>query len=436
VLKFKQWHEKEYIMRVTNNSVKFSDVLREASRVKKANGEDPRITAKEFKALREEYKKVLGKTSEKLNESKDEDPVFTKACEKLSEKKVEKGLPARLTESEKSAIRAEIDAFNTLQPNVIKAFREAKLAKGLSPVISENERKVLLEEQQKAYLNENAKPAENKEPLKEEKTDHKAAIREARVNIYKAKKALREGDLNAAADATQAADASLNAVDAAQEAVPQNIADTVAELGAVVDDLKAQCGVQDTPDMGANPEANLPPVTGAPADNAPAADPNAAPAPAAPAAPIQESTEPKGASKLEEIKARLAQREAALAKIKESVAQDFGKNALADIGTKLPEAMIDDPKKVDKKDSPDTMTLPTQKELAAGTAKDVVRWPTEKTKGLPTTLTESKEEPAEEKLEESLAEQFVTKKLQENEDSKNWNWSKILASGILSPTLG
>ena len=221
-------------------------------------------------------------------------------------------------------------------------------------------------------------------------------VREARTLSYKARKALREGDMAGAQAATQGAvDATNAAIDATQGQVPQNIVDSVSAVKASVDDLATQCGIQPTTDLNADPNAAVP------ATNDPnAADPNAAP--------MMEGTS------IASIKARLAERQAALKAIKEgkgAAVDTTMANPLADIGghnTNSSERFVN------HKNNESTLNEPSINSLVNGTEKGAIKWPTTKLSVKENT---------------SLADAVVEKKLKEN--AENLDFATILSSGVL-----
>ena len=221
-------------------------------------------------------------------------------------------------------------------------------------------------------------------------------VREARTLSYKARKALREGDMAGAQAATQGAvDATNAAIDATQGQVPQNIVDSVRAVKASVDDLATQCGIQPTTDLNADPNAAIP------ATNDPnAADPNAAP--------MMEGTS------IASIKARLAERQAALKAIKEgkgAAVDTTMANPLADIGghnTNSSERFVN------HKNNESTLNEPSINSLVNGTEKGAIKWPTTKLSVKENT---------------SLADAVVEKKLKEN--AENLDFATILSSGVL-----
>ena len=224
-------------------------------------------------------------------------------------------------------------------------------------------------------------------------------VREARTLSYKARKALREGDMAGAQAATQdamgAVDAAGAAVDATQGQVPQNIVDSVSAVKASVDDLATQCGIQPATDLNADPNAAVP------ATNDPnAADPNAAP--------MMEGTS------IASIKARLAERQAALKAIKEgkgAAVDTTMANPLADIGGQNTNASE---RFVNHKNNESTLNEPSINSLVNGTEKGAIKWPTTKLSVKENT---------------SFADAVVEKKLKEN--AENLDFATILSSGVL-----
>lgn len=113
-------------------------------------------------------------------------------------------------------------------------------------------------------------------------------IAESKKCVALAQKRLSEGDVMGAADATMAAGAAVtgaegdaNALATPTAPVPQEVVDQISQVKSAVDALAASAGIASPVDMGADPNAGVPAVTGAPAEGeaAPVADPNAAMAP-------------------------------------------------------------------------------------------------------------------------------------------------------------
>ena len=221
-----------------------------------------------------------------------------------------------------------------------------------------------------------------------------ASIREARKQVFNAKRLLKENDLMGAADATQAAGDAINSADAAiapaaEGAVPQNVVDAVSAIKTSVDDLATQCGIESPVDTGADPNAGVPAVDGS------MQDPNAgAAAPAA--APVMES------NRLSAAKARLAKREAMLKKVQEGTdGQDAITQAIAAMTN--PQEFHD----IDKKDSEELVKPTTKKSPEAANT-----WPTVKGS-----------------YKESVTEKMISDRIAENENA--WDFNRILREGIL-----
>jgi hypothetical protein len=156
----------------------------------------------------------------------------------------------------------------------LKAFAEFKESKGLGPV-TRSERVRIFEKTR----SEKSRMVENKITVK----GVFDKLAESKKCVALAQKRLSEGDVMGAADATMAAgtavtgaEADANAMATPAAPVPQEVVDQISQVKTAVDALAAQAGIASPVDMGAEPNAGVPAVTGAPAD------PAAAPAPAAP----------------------------------------------------------------------------------------------------------------------------------------------------------
>jgi hypothetical protein len=156
----------------------------------------------------------------------------------------------------------------------LKAFAEFKESKGLGPV-TRSERVRIFEKTR----SEKSRMVENKITVK----GVFDKLTESKKCVALAQKRLSEGDVMGAADATMAAgtavtgaEADANAMATPAAPVPQEVVDQISQVKTAVDALAAQAGIASPVDMGADPNAGVPAVTGAPAD------PAAAPAPAAP----------------------------------------------------------------------------------------------------------------------------------------------------------
>lgn len=362
--------------------IRFTEAVKQYSEEKKARGLSSVVTGKELARIRKLYKE--GKFNEEAEPEKKED-----------DKKEE------MNEAQK----AEYD-------KTLEEFRAYKESKGLGRGVSTKQKKMIertilcgtmtapvsLDENEKTIIaGPSTKVEEGKEPKANKELDKNAivaSIREARKQVFNAKRLLQENDLMGAADATQAAGDAINSADAAiapaaEGAVPQNIVDAVSAIKTSVDDLATQCGIESPVDTGADPNAGVPAVDGT------MQDPNAGAAGAG-AAPVMEST------KLNAAKARLAKREAMLKKVQEGTdGQDAITQAIAAMTN--PQEFHD----IDKKDSEELVKPTTKKSPEAANT-----WPTVKGS-----------------YKESITEKMISDRIAENENA--WSFSRILKEGIL-----
>lgn len=364
--------------------IRFTEAVKQYSEEKKARGMSSVVTGKELAKIRQLYKE--GKFNEEAepnnNEEKKEEmneaqrAQYNKTLEEFRAYKESKGLGRGVSTKQKRMIERTILCGTMTSP-------------------------VSLDENEKTII---AGPSTKVEECKETKAENKeldknaiiGSIREARKQVFNAKRLLKENDLMGAADATQAAGDAINAADAAiapavEGAVPQNVVDAVSAIKTSVDDLATQCGIESPVDTGADPNAGVPAVDGSMQDpNAGAADPNAA------AAPVMES------KRLDAAKARLAKREAMLKKVQEGTdGQDAITQAIAAMTN--PQEFHD----IDKKDSEELVKPTTKKSPEAANT-----WPTVKGS-----------------YKESVTEKMISDRIAENEDS--WSFSRILKEGIL-----
>lgn len=353
--------------------IKFTEAVKQYSEEKKARGLSSVVTTKELAKIRQLYKEG------KFNENAEP--------ENKEEKKEE------MNESQRA-----------MYEKTLKEFRDYKESKGLGRGVSTKQKRMIertilcgtltapiaLDENEKTII---AGPSTKVE----EGLDKKAivgSIREARKQLFNAKRLLKENDLMGAADATQAAGDAINAADAAiapaaEGAVPQNVVDAVAAIKTSVDSLATQCGIESPVDTAADPNAGVPAVDGTMQDPNAGVDPNAA-------APVMEST------KLNAAKARLAKREAMLKKVKEGAdGQDAITQAIAAMTN--PQEFHD----IDKKDSEELVKPTTKKSPEAANT-----WPT--VKGT---------------YKESVTEKMISDRIAESENA--WDFSRILREGIL-----
>lgn len=348
--------------------IKFTEAVKQYSEEKKARGLTSVVTGKELAKIRQLYKEgkfeeneaAEDKSAEEMTEA--QKAQYNKTIAELRDYKEAKGLGRGLTSKQKKMVERTILCGTLTKPTVIEENEKTIIA-GPSTRVEEGKEKIV------------------------------ASIREARKNVFKAKRLLKENDMMGAADATQAAGDAINAADAAmaapaaEGAVPQNIVDAVSGIKASVDDLATQCGIQSPVDPAADPNAGVPAVDGA------MQDPNAG---AASAAPVMES------KKLDAAKARLAKREAVLKAVKEGAdGQDAITQTIAAMTN--PQQFHD----IDKKDSEELVKPTTQKSKDAANT-----WPT--VKGT---------------YKESVTEKMISDRIEESTNS--WDFNRILREGIL-----
>lgn len=305
---------------------------------------------------------------------------FSKYVKMYENYKVRNNLGSGLTRAEVKELR-ESYSMESKKEKLRESLREKRMATG-----SKNDKLASLKEARAARLaearKENAKAAMPRvtEDARKARLDKIRAIREARVaapapkaktfpvNLklnearaayFKARRALREGDMDMVTDQTQVA---TQAVDA----VAQNASVCSPEVVAVIQDLQDKINglaqsVGISADTGVSPEA----------------DPNAA-VPAQADQPL-EPVQVQESAALAAVKARIAERKAALAKkaeevnsLKESAATD---QIMAGLKASTPVDMSLGT--VSKKEDP-ALKVPTVAELSKGTDKGVVRWPNTK----------------------------------------------------------
>lgn len=216
-------------------------------------------------------------------------------AKRMQESKAKKANKAQVKQSPAKALA-------TKYSSTIRDYEKFKESKGLGPVSREEKTAILNK------LRENMEPAKKPVQKMEEGITIKgffAKLNEAKKSVAIATKRLKEGDIMGAADATMDAGQQVNA--AAQDAnamatpsapVPQEVADQISQVKAAVDSLAASAGIASPVDMGADPNASVPAVTGA------GEDPNAMPPEGQPQQPVMESKDRLEASKkrLEEQK--------------------------------------------------------------------------------------------------------------------------------------
>ena len=356
--------------------IRFTEAVKQYSEEKKARGMSSVVTGKELAKIRQLYKE--GKFNEEAELENKEDKKeemneaqraqYNKTLEEFRAYKESKGLGRGVSTKQKRMIERTI-LCGTLTSPVSLDENEKTILAGPSTKVEEGKK-----------LNKGAIIA---------------SIREARKQVFNAKRLLKENDLMGAADATQAAGDAINSADAAiapaaEGAVPQNVVDAVSAIKTSVDELATQCGIESPVDTGADPNAGVPAVDGS------MQDPNAGAAAGAGAAPVMES------NRLSAAKARLAKREAMLKKVQEGTdGQDAITQAIAAMTN--PQEFHN----IDKKDSEELVKPTTKKSPEAANT-----WPTVKGS-----------------YKESVTEKMISDRIAEQEDS--WNFARILKEGIL-----
>lgn len=354
--------------------IRFTEAVKQYSEEKKARGMSSVVTGKELAKIRQLYKEgKFNEEAEPNNEEKKEEmnesqrAQYNKTLEEFRAYKESKGLGRGVSTKQKRMIERTI-LCGTLTSPVSLDENEKTILAGPSTKVEEGKK-----------LNKGAVIA---------------SIREARKQVFNAKRLLKENDLMGAADATQAAGDAINSADAAiapaaEGAVPQNVVDAVSAIKTSVDDLATQCGIESPVDTGADPNAGVPAVDGS------MQDPNAGAAGAG-AAPVMES------NRLSAAKARLAKREAMLKKVQEGAdGQDAITQAIAAMTN--PQEFHN----IDKKDSEELVKPTTKKSPEAANT-----WPTVKGS-----------------YKESVTEKMISDRIAENENA--WSFSRILKEGIL-----
>lgn len=354
--------------------IRFTEAVKQYSEEKKARGLSSVVTGKELARIRKLYKEgKFNEENEPNNKEKKEEmneaqrAQYNKTLEEFRAYKESKGLGRGVSTKQKKMIERTI-LCGTLTSPVSLDENEKTILAGPSTKVEEGKK-----------INKGAVIA---------------SIREARKQVFNAKRLLKENDLMGAADATQAAGDAINSADAAiapaaEGAVPQNVVDAVSAIKTSVDDLAAQCGIESPVDTGADPNAGVPAVDGS------MQDPNAGAAGAG-AAPVMES------NRLSAAKARLAKREAMLKKVQEGAdGQDAITQAIAAMTN--PQEFHN----IDKKDSEELVKPTTKKSPEAANT-----WPTVKGS-----------------YKESVTEKMISDRIAENENA--WSFSRILKEGIL-----
>lgn len=387
----------------------FGKMLKDYASFKEAKCGSSVITPEETRALRKEFNESVKKEAPKadrMTESKD--PAFAKLLKQFASFKEAKTGSSEITMNERIALRAKFNESkktekeDTSFAKVLKEYAAFKEAKTGNSRVTADEIHALKENFDKK-TKEPAKPVKKTTKAEEFRTALKEyaqfkrvktgdtnakvtaaeydTIREAifgkktvsdKLNeaiaaVKAGRAALREGDINAAANmAGQAQDALAGIPDPNAPAanVDPAIAQQITDVKTAVDALATAAGVGPAVDLGADPNAGVPPVDGQPAAGVAPADPNAA-------APMPESTE--GKLDLNAIRERIAQRKAELNEGKAaSAANPYAVKDLTPTAKQPDHIETRNPGVEDNVSQ--LAKIPTAKQLLTGTDKNVVRW--------------------------------------------------------------
>ena len=393
----------------------FGKMLKDYASFKEAKCGSSVITPEETRALRKEFnesaKKEAAKAS-RMTESKD--PAFAKLLKQFASFKESKTGSSDITMNERIALRAKFNESKKAEKNdssfseVLKEYAEFKKSKTGNGNVTASEVRVLKEnfaKAEKPVETKATKASEFRKALKEYAEYKKVktgdanakvtaaeydTIREAifgektvadklneAVTALKAgRKALKEGDINAAADMAGQAQNALAGVPDPNAAADPNaapaanvdpaIAQQITDVKTAVDALATAAGVGNTVDLGADPNAGVPPVDGQPAAGAAPADQTNA---------MTGMPESKtGKLDLNAIRERIAARKAELTEGKAAPAA-ANPYAVKDLtpSEKQPDHVETQNPGVEDNAS-QLAKIPTAKQLLAGTDKNVVRW--------------------------------------------------------------
>ena len=383
-------------------------MLKDYASFKEAKCGSSVITPEETRALRKEFnesaKRKVSKVG-RMTESKD--PAFAKLLKQFASFKESKTGSSEITMNERIALRAKFNESkkakkaDTSFTKVIKeyaAFKEAKTGNarvtageiralkeslaGKTTMSAKLTKKVTKAEEFRTALKEyadfkklktgnaNAKVTAAEYDTIREAIFGKKSVRdklnEAIAAVKAGRAALREGDINAAANmAGQAQDALAGIPDPNAPAanVDPAIAQQITDVKTAVDALATAAGVGPAVNLGADPNAGVPPVDGQPAAGAAPADPNAVSMP--------ESR--TGKLDLNAIRERIAQRKAELNEGKAaSAANPYAVKDLTPTAKQPDHIETRNPGVEDNVSQ--LAKIPTAKQLLTGTDKNVVRW--------------------------------------------------------------
>ena len=386
----------------------FGKMLKDYASFKEAKCGSSVITPEETRALRKEFNESAKRNVSKVGRmTESKDPAFAKLLKQFASFKESKTGSSEITMNERIALRAKFNESkktekeDTSFAKVLKEYAAFKEAKTGNSRVTADEIHALKENFDKK-TKEPAKPVKKATKAEEFRTALKEyaqfkrvktgdtnakvtaaeydAIREAifgkktvsdKLNeaiaaVKAGRAALREGDLNAAANmAGQAQDALAEIPDPNAPAanVDPAIAQQITDVKTAVDALATAAGVGPAVNLGADPNAGVPPVDGQPAAGTAPADPNAVSMPESKA----------GKLDLNAIRERIAQRKAELNEGKAaSAANPYAVKDLTPTAKQPDHIETRNPGVEDNVSQ--LAKIPTAKQLLTGTDKNVVRW--------------------------------------------------------------
>ena len=386
----------------------FGKMLKDYASFKEAKCGSSVITPEETRALRKEFNESAKRKDSKVGHmTESKDPAFAKLLKQFASFKESKTGSSEITMNERIALRAKFNESkktekeDTSFAKVLKEYAAFKEAKTGNSRVTADEIHALKENFDKK-TKEPAKPVKKATKAEEFRTALKEyaqfkrvktgdtnakvtaaeydTIREAifgkksvgdKLNeaiaaVKAGRAALREGDINAAANmAGQAQDALAGIPDPNAPAanVDPAIAQQITDVKTAVDALATAAGVGPAVNLGADPNAGVPPVDGQPAAGAAPADPNAVSMPESRA----------GKLDLNAIRERIAQRKAELNEGKAaSAANPYAVKDLTPTAKQPDHIETRNPGVEDNVSQ--LAKIPTAKQLLTGTDKNVVRW--------------------------------------------------------------
>ena len=386
----------------------FGKMLKDYASFKEAKCGSSVITPEETRALRKEFNESAKRNVSKVGRmTESKDPAFAKLLKQFASFKESKTGSSEITMNERIALRAKFNESkktekeDTSFAKVLKEYAAFKEAKTGNSRVTADEIHALKENFDKK-TKEPAKPVKKATKAEEFRTALKEyaqfkrvktgdtnakvtaaeydTIREAifgkktvsdKLNeaiaaVKAGRAALREGDINAAANmAGQAQDALAEIPDPNAPAanVDPAIAQQITDVKTAVDALATAAGVGPAVNLGADPNAGVPPVDGQPAAGTAPADPNAVSMPESKA----------GKLDLNAIRERIAQRKAELNEGKAaSAANPYAVKDLTPTAKQPDHIETRNPGVEDNVSQ--LAKIPTAKQLLTGTDKNVVRW--------------------------------------------------------------